>query len=291
MKKLVMLLLCVLLAGCTALLPPNDPNAETVLFETPAPTAAPTPIPTPTEEPTPTPAPSPTPTPEPTATPTEEPTPTPEPTLDPNRPMVALTFDDGPNLSYTPQVLDLLEEYGVKGTFFVVGSNLSDKTKPLLQRMVDLGCEIGMHGTKHENMTKVSYATNVKRFKEMREKISGQIEGGYETHLLRPPYGSVNKSVKKACKEAEVACIRWSVDTRDWSNKNAKTIFKIVKNDTKNGSIILFHDRLKSTVAALKDVIPWLKEQGYDLVTVTELLESGGVPIEYGKDYRYKEIP
>ena len=289
MKKLVMLLLCVLLAGCTALIPPNDPNAENVLFETPSPEPTGEPTPEPTEEPTP--APTPTPTPEPTPTPTEEPTATPEPTPDPNRKMVALTFDDGPNRTYTPEVLDLLEKYGVKGTFFVVGSNLSEATKPLLQRMVDLGCEIGMHGTKHENMTKVSYATNVKRFKEMRERISAQIEGGYDTHLLRPPYGSVNKSVKKACREAEVACIRWSVDTRDWSNKNAKTIVKIVKNDTTNGSIILFHDRLKSTVAALKDVIPWLIEQGYDLVTVTELLESGGEPIEYGKDYRCKKIP
>jgi len=203
--------------------------------------------------------------------------------------MVALTFDDGPNLTYTPQVLDKLEQYGAKGTFFVVGSHLNEKSKPLLQRMADAGHDIGMHGLNHTAMTRFSAAKNTDRFEQMRQKISEQIEGGYDTHLLRPPYGSQNKNVLKACAAAGVACIRWSVDTRDWSNKNANTIFRIVQRDTKNGAIILFHDRLESTVASLDKVIPWLQEQGYALVTVTELLESAG-PIVYGQDYRYKKI-
>ena len=121
----------------------------------------------------------------------------------------------------------------------------------------------------------------------MREKISEQITGGYDTHLLRPPYGATSKSVRKACKTAEVASIRWSVDTLDWKTRNANKIIKTVKDEVKNGSIVLFHDRLDATVEALKELIPWLIDQGYDIVTVTELLESAG-PIVYGEDYRFK---
>ena len=201
--------------------------------------------------------------------------------------MVALTFDDGPT-AYTAKILDLFEQYNAKGTFFVIGSSLNDRTKPILQRMVDLGCEIGMHDLSHKDLTRFSASANTKRIERMRTLISGQIEGGYDTRLLRPPYGSVNKAVRQACRAGNVACIRWSVDTRDWSNKNPKTILKIVRSEIKDGAIILFHDRLDTTVTALETVIPWLREQGYDLVTVTELIESSGQPMEYGKDYRRK---
>ena len=201
--------------------------------------------------------------------------------------MVALTFDDGPT-EYTSQVLDLLERYDAKGTFFVIGSSLSEKTRPILQRMADLGCDIGMHDLTHANLTRFSASANAKRIERMRALIWAQIEGGYDARLLRPPYGYLNKAVRQACKAGSVACVRWSVDTRDWSNKNPKTILKIVKSETKDGTILLFHDRLPTTVTALETVIPWLREQGYDLVTVTELIESSGQPIEYGKDYRRK---
>ncbi len=213
--------------------------------------------------------------------------PVPEPTPDPNRPMVALTFDDGPT-SYTPQVLDLLERYGAKGTFFVIGRNLDEETKPVLQRMADLGCDIGMHDLTHTDLTRLSYAGNVKRIQRMRALIFDQIDGGYETHLLRPPFGSLNKTVRRALRSADAASIRWSVDTLDWRSKDPGAILKIVKAQTRDGAILLFHDRLPSTVAALRKAIPWLQEQGYELVTVTELIESSGQSIRYGEDYRCK---
>lgn len=244
-------------------------------FAVAAGTAAPTITPPPTPSPTPTP------------TPTPVPTPTPEPTPDPDRPMIALTFDDGPT-EYTPQVLDLLERHGAKGTFFVIGQNLSEGTRPVLQRMADMGCNIGMHDLTHTDLTKLSAAANVKRIREMQALVSAQIDGGYETHLLRPPFGSLNKTVRRALRTAGAASIRWSVDTRDWSNKNPKTILKIVKAETRDGAILLFHDRLPTTVAALEEAIPWLQEQGYDLVTVTELIESSGQSIRYGEDYQRK---
>ena len=201
--------------------------------------------------------------------------------------MVALTFDDGPT-EFTPQVLDLLERYGARGTFFVIGKNLNEQTKPILQRMADMGCDIGMHDLTHADLTKISYAGNVKRIHQMRDLISDQIDGGYEAHLLRPPFGSLNKTVRRALRSADAASIRWSVDTLDWSNKNPRTILKIVKAEAKDGAILLFHDRLPTTVTALEEVIPWLQEQGYDLVTVTELIESSGQGIRYGEDYQHK---
>jgi len=209
------------------------------------------------------------------------------PTLDPDRPMVALTFDDGPT-EYTSEVLDLLEQYGAKGTFFVIGSRLNGNTRPILQRMVDLGCDIGMHDLTHTDLTKLSTAANTRRIQRMRALISAQVDGGYDTHLLRPPYGNLNKAVRRACAAESVACIRWSVDTRDWSNKSPKTILKTVKKEAKDGAIILFHDRLPTTVTALETVIPYLQEQGYDLVTVTELIESSGQALAYGRDYHRK---
>lgn len=287
---LLILLAPLLLIGCGA--PPAAALMPEVAATAAAYSAAPrkevavaaaSPVATMTPRPTPTPTPVPTPTP----TPTPEPTPTALPLPDPARPMVALTFDDGPT-EYTAAVLDILEEYGVKGTFFVIGKNLSEKTRPILQRMADMGCDIGMHDLTHADLTRLSASANVKRIERMRTLISSQIDGGYEARLLRPPFGKLSKTVRRACKDGGVASIRWSVDTRDWSNKNPKTILKIVKAETRNGSILLFHDRLPTTVTALKEAVPWLLAQGYDLVTVTELIESSGQSIRFGEDYQRK---
>ncbi len=265
---------------------PTAASEVEIILITPEPTPAPTSVPTPTPTPEPTPTPTPTPTPEPTPVPTPEPTP--EPTKDPNRKMVALTFDDGPNEKYTMKFLDVLEKYGVPGTFFVVGTRLKQNgAEEALRRMLALGCEIGVHGLTHDKMTSFSQSKNEQRFEEMKRRIADMTDG-YVPHLMRPPYGTQSKSVLRAAKAAELACIRWSVDTRDWSNHNTSTILKIVKKNVKNGSIILFHDRIDASLKAIDELIPWLTEQGYDIVTVTELLESAG-PIEYGRDYREKK--
>ena len=277
-RLLALILALALLGGCAPVGAAMERPLDTAPPRSPAPTAARVDLWLDAATPGPTLSPRPSPS----------PTPTPAPTKDPNRPMIALTFDDGPNLEFTPQVLDLLEEYGIKGTFFVIGSNLSERTRPILQRMADMGCDIGMHGLTHTDMTRFSAATNASRFEKMRKLISDQIEGGYDTHLLRPPFGSLNKVVRRACKTAQVASIRWSVDTLDWSNKNPAAIMKYVQKGAKNGRIILFHDRLSTTVTALEQVIPWLLEEGYDLVTVTELIESSGKPLAYGEDYQRK---
>jgi peptidoglycan/xylan/chitin deacetylase (PgdA/CDA1 family) len=149
------------------------------------------------------------------------------------------------------------------------------------------GCEIGIHGLKHTDMKKLSQKKNEQNLAEMKKRLVELLGETYVPRLMRPPYGNKNSAVLKAVKNAEVACILWSIDTRDWSNRNKTKIVKIVKKEVKNGSIILFHDRISATLEAIDELIPWLQEQGYDLVTVTELLESTA-PIEYGKSYRQK---
>ncbi len=212
-------------------------------------------------------------------------TPAPEPTPDPNRPMVALTFDDGPNPTKTAPLLDLLEKYHVKATFFVLGTSISETTRPLLQRMVDQGCEIGIHGLDHSRMDKIS-AKNLKRkLTEVTAIISDQIEGGYTPRLMRPPGGHCNGTLQAVTKELGLPVILWSVDTLDWKS-GRDAVLKALRNKTRDGSIILCHDKGYGTLEALEAFLPQLLSQGYDLVTVSELLARHGDPVEPGVVYR-----
>lgn len=241
-----------------------------------------------TDAPTETPIPSPTPTPTPTPIPTPEPTATPEPTKDPNRKMVALTFDDGPTEQYTPQILDLAEEYGIRVTFFMQGNRLYEKDA-IVRRAVELGCDIGTHGWSHTDMTTLTRRELRDRFDRVEERISEMVEGGYDLRLMRPPYGNTNSDVYSAATSSELAVIKWSVDTLDWKSRNTASVLEICREEIRDGSIVLFHDKFQSTVDAVRELIPWLLEQGYDLVTVTELIESTGEPLRYGGLYRNKD--
>lgn len=293
-RLLVLLLICVMTVSCIGEIAGTIPSAggseQELTAEIAIVTLAPTeePAPTPSPEPSPTQEPTPEPTPTPTPDPTPTPTPTPEPTPDPDRRMVALTFDDGPNMTYTAKFLDVLEKYDVPGTFFVLGQNMNQKgADEVLKRMFEQGCEIGIHGLRHTDMKKLSQKKNEQNLAAMKKRLKELLGEDYVPRLMRPPYGNKNSAVLKAVKNEELACILWSVDTRDWSNRSKTKIVKIVKKEVKNGSIILFHDRIQATLEAIDELIPWLKEEGYDLVTVSELLESAA-PIEYGKSYRQK---
>ena len=203
--------------------------------------------------------------------------------------MVALTFDDGPRSFGTPDILDLLEKYNARATFFVLGTSITEETAPLLQRMVDMGCEIGIHGQDHSTMTRLGYETQVRRLTEMKELLNRQVEGGYTPRLMRPPGGNKSDKVLAAAKEAQLSVILWSVDSQDWKVANKNDILKFCKTGITNGSIVLFHDKLKATRAAMEELLPYLVEEGYELVTVSELLERHGQPLEPGQLYRKDE--
>ena len=186
--------------------------------------------------------------------------------IDPNKPMIALTFDDGPSKRYTPAILDALKEYGANATFFVLGSN-ADNFPDILQRMVLEGNEIGNHTYSHKQLTTLSK-------ENIEEEIIATQESIYDiTHrypdVIRPPYGSKNKTVMECAKGKRI--VTWSLDTRDWHDRDAKVVVERVLKQVQDGDIILMHDLYASTASAVQELVPRLQEQGYQLVTVSDL--------------------
>ena len=296
MKKWLIVLLCVALCCQGPVRKGSARESGPVAAASPAasdgssavPTSLPAPAPTvtqaPADTPTPAPADTPEPTPAPTDTPTPEPTCTPDPTPTPHRLMVALTFDDGPNPEKTGPILDFLEECHGKATFFVLGTSINDKTSPLLQRMVDMGCEIGIHGLDHRRIDVVSPKNLEKHLRQMSAIISERIEGGYTPRLMRPPGGHYSESVGTVAKEVGLAVILWSVDTLDWKVNQDEVLLRL-NNLTKDGAIILCHDKGHGTLKALQTFVPQLLEQGYELVTVSELIARNGASVQPGGIY------
>lgn len=187
--------------------------------------------------------------------------------VDPSKPMVALTFDDGPHAVYSDMILDVLEEYHAVATFFEVGRNIA-ACPEVLPRMEELGCEIGSHSNAHRNLSKLKKSTLLKDLDAADAAFTAAV--GYAPALVRPPYGAVNKTVKYA---SERTMITWTVDTLDWKSKDAQTVVNYLQNyGDLDGEIVLMHSIYESTAQAVAVLVPWLQEQGYQLVTVTELM-------------------
>ena len=188
-------------------------------------------------------------------------------TIDPYAPMVALTFDDGPHERYTAQILDILEQYNAVATFFEVGYNA--KLYPeLLVRTLELGCELASHTYAHHDLTTLSKDAMLTDLAKL-DKIIYDATGTMPT-LVRPPYGAANSTVKY---ELGRAMILWTVDPQDWKYRNAQVLIDYFKNyGNLDGEIVLLHSIHGSTAEAMATVIPWLIEQGYQLVTVSELM-------------------
>lgn len=194
---------------------------------------------------------------------------------------VALTFDDGPHETVTYEILDVLKKYDARATFFVLGVHAEDHPE-VLKRVAAEGHEIGNHTWGHPYLTEISQEKikqDVKKADEFILNITGQMPG-----LLRPPYGHVNETVIAAVNKP---LIKWSLDTRDWESQNPDAIFEKVQTKVKDGDIIIMHDTLPTTAEALELVLPWLYEQGYQVVTVSELLGFSANPelAQAGKVY------
>lgn len=187
--------------------------------------------------------------------------------LDVTRPMVALTFDDGPG-KYTDRVLSCLEKHGVRATFFVQGKNVAGY-KNTLKRAVDLGCEIGNHTYSHVKLTASNGSTIANQISSTNTAVYNAT--GVYPKLYRPPYGSYNSSVLS---RIAMPAIMWSVDTLDWKTRNAAKTLKSVQQNTTDGAIILMHDIHAPTADAVEKVVPHLLMQGFQLVTVSELIEA-----------------
>ncbi len=198
---------------------------------------------------------------------------------DPDKPMIALTFDDGPSTSTTNDLLDILEANNAKATFFVVGDNLGENTADILKRMVSLGCEIGNHSVSHEQLTTLDRDGIVNQIEPNNEKILEL--SGRPCRLIRPPYGSVDENVKATVNQP---LILWDIDSLDWKSKDPDKIIPIVREYVADGTIILMHDIHAPTIEACKTLIPELAQK-YQLVTVSELAYMKGVKMEAGEKY------
>lgn len=205
--------------------------------------------------------------------------------LDPNKKMVALTFDDGPS-EHTDRILAMLEKYNGRGTFCVVGDRLGENGKARVTKMIEGGHEVCSHTWKHTNLTKVGASeikTAIGSVEDVIEELGAEM--GYEMNHFRPPYGAVNSTVKEVAAEMELGILYWSVDTLDWQHRNAQKAFDEVKKSVTDGSIVLFHDIYVSTADAIDMVIPWLADQGYQFVTCSELLYYQNDGATAGKIY------
>ncbi|MBR5479330.1 MAG: polysaccharide deacetylase family protein [Clostridia bacterium] len=202
-----------------------------------------------------------------------------KPEVDPNKPMVALTFDDGPSGKYGGRILDALEKNGARASFFVLGE-LVDGNSALLKRAYEMGCEIGNHSFDHPTLTKLSEADIKAQYSKTSDLVKAAT--GVPTALARTPGGAVNKTVKAAI---NMPIINWSLDTVDWKSRNCDAIVKIVLDSVQDGDIILMHEIYKTSAEAAEIIIPELIKRGYQIVTVSEMMEARDVVMEPGKVY------
>lgn len=195
--------------------------------------------------------------------------------IDPAKPMVALTFDDGPHETYSDQILDVLEANHAVATFFEVGRNVA-LYPAVVVREAELGCEIGSHSNAHKNLSKLKKSTLLN---DLAAADAAFIAAGVPAPtLVRPPYGAVNKTVRTATGRS---LITWNIDTEDWRTKDPQKVISYVQGlQNLDGAVVLMHSIHESSAQAAAVLIPWLQEQGYQLVTVTELMA-----------YYYGELP
>lgn len=212
-------------------------------------------------------------TPEPTPVPTPTPTPAPTPYREPGKKYVALTFDDGPG-SYTKDIADLLKSYNANATFFIVSNRLTGSWKTGLQYAYEQGFEIGIHAYTHkyyyDNCKDSDYETEISKPAQAIQELTGKAP-----NLMRPTGGRISQARADA---SPYSLIMWRVDSDDWRYKNdpqSEATEKIVNNIMKNvkdGDIILMHEIYKTSYEALKVVLARLTEEGYTVVSVSELI-------------------
>ncbi|MEK5232010.1 polysaccharide deacetylase family protein [Lysinibacillus sp. FSL K6-0232] len=190
-----------------------------------------------------------------------------------NEKIIALTFDDGPHRTYTPAILDLLQKYHAKATFFIVGQH-AQKNPEVITRMYDEGHELANHTFTHPLKATVPHLMKeIKQTDEVIAEISG-----YQPTLFRPVEGYYTDAMIEAITKEGYQVIMWSwhLDTLDWKSPGVQRIVQTVLQGVKAGNIVLFHDgggNRTQTVQALAQILPELAKQGYQFVTVSELLE------------------
>jgi len=193
--------------------------------------------------------------------------------------LAAITFDDGPS-QYTDGLLDELSKRNVSVTFFMQGCN-AERYPSVVKKAYEAGHQIASHTYSHPNLNKLG-STAIQNQLSRTDAILDNATGAQNSYLLRPPYGNANKKVLAAIGRPAII---WSVDTLDWKSRNADAVYQHIVNDTRDGSIILLHDLYSTSVSGALQGIDSLLEQGYELVTVGELLRRRGYDAAAGNKY------
>ncbi len=186
---------------------------------------------------------------------------------------VALTFDDGPSTAYTPEILSLLQQNAAKATFFVVGRELV-RHPQLVRQEAEAGMEVGNHGFNHLSLRGMDPAAIQAEVKPVEQEITA-ITGNRPT-LYRLPRGRSDPRALRALADLGYTVVAWNVDTQDYLPRTPQAIAQHVETQVRPGSIVIFHDgggNRSATVAALRLLLPVLKQRGYQMVTVSQLLE------------------
>lgn len=200
-----------------------------------------------------------------------------------DRPMIALTFDDGPG-ERTGEILDCLERYGQAATFFVVGTNAVNY-KDTIRRADFIGCEVGSHTWGHADLATLSPEEINNQFVDADKPIYEAT--GHHVTVLRPPYGSYSDRVKEI---VGVPLVLWNIDTRDWATHDTESTVNEVIGVVYDGDIVLMHDIHVSTVDAALIIIPELVDQGYQLVTMSEIASHRGGMEPGGAYFRFRPL-
>ena len=184
---------------------------------------------------------------------------------------VAITFDDGPHPYFTPQVLDLLQKYNAKASFFCVGRQVN-LYGSIAKKIVDMGHTIGNHTYTHSN--KFGFFGTRKVLLELQKtNITIKEVTGLNTKLYRPAFGVTNPNISKAIKQMELQTVGWNIRSLDTTKRSKKEILERITNKIKKGDIILLHDSSEKTVEVLEQLLLFLQQNKMQSVTVDQLLD------------------
>lgn len=207
--------------------------------------------------------------------------------LDPSKPTIAITFDDGPNATTTMEVLDILEKYQVRASFFLIGTNINDESAKSVKRAFDLGCDIENHSKTHSYMDKMTANEIKDEVAYVNDKVK-EITGT-TPKFFRPPYIAVNDTMYE---NIDMTFISGN-GCNDWDDKvTAEYRAKYLEKKAADGVIFLLHDAEgnSKTVEALDKAIPILLEKGFQFATISELFELKGIEISGTDTNIYSEL-
>lgn len=196
-----------------------------------------------------------------------------------NKKLIAFTFDDGPSYIGTNKLLDNLDKYNARVTFFVLGSRVNDY-KDIVKRAYDMGNLIGNHTYSHSNLLKLDNYSITNEIKKTNDVIKSVINK--DTFYLRPPYGNINSNIKEL---SNMYTILWNLDTEDWKYKDANKIANYIVDNAHDGAIVLLHDLYETSIDGALLAMERLEKEGYAFVTIEEMIELKGIQLDKEKSY------